>query len=69
MYQVKLFKGIESDLSGLENEINLWLAESDAHIVNVIGNIAPQTIGKPEGGGSGRAFAPSDVFMAVVYEK
>ena len=68
MQQVKFFKGVESDLGGLESEINGWLTESGATVVNMFGNIAPQTT-QADGSKSARAFPPSDIFMAVVYEK
>ena len=68
MQQVKLFKGIETDLNGLESEINQWLRESDARIVQMFGNIAPQTAGSRRVEGT-RGFEASDVFLAVVYER
>ena len=68
MHQVKLFKGVESELGHLESEINAWLGESGARVVNMFGNIAPQTM-KPEGsaGASARMHPPSDLFVAVLY--
>lgn len=69
MHQIKLFKSIESEISDLEREINAWLAESGATVINVFGNIAPQTIVQSSGGAGGRTFAASDLFLAVVYEK
>lgn len=71
MHQIKTFKGLESDLSGLENEVNTWLAQSRVKVVQVIGNIAPQSI-PPSAKGSGLStteFASSDVLFVVVYEK
>jgi hypothetical protein len=67
MQQIKLFKSVETELSGLESDINGWLKSSGGKIVNIFGNIAPQTRG--EGGGGDRRFTPSDVFVAIVYEK
>ena len=52
MHQVKFFKGIESEVSELQAEVNAWLAESGANVVNMFGNIAPQTT-KPEGATAG----------------
>ena len=69
MQQIKIFKSIESDVSDLERDINAWLKASGARVVNVFGNIAPQTIVQATGGTGGRTFAASDLFMAVVYEK
>ena len=75
MQQIKIFKGIESDLSDLENRVNAWLGQSNARILQIFGNIAPQSgVGNPPatGGGSiglGKSFAPSDVLIVVVHEK
>ncbi len=68
MQQIKIFKSIESDVSDLERDINAWLKESGARVVNVIGNIAPQTISDPEKAKGSRGFSPSDVLIAVLYE-
>ncbi len=68
MQQIKIFKSIESDVSDLERDINAWLKESGARVVNVFGNIAPQTIGDPEKTKGGRGFSPSDILIAVLYE-
>jgi hypothetical protein len=65
---MKLFKGVETDLTSLETEVNTWLAESGAKVVNVIGNIAPQTTKSEDNAGGGRMFPPSDVMLAVLYE-
>ena len=43
MQQIKIFKGIENDLSTLEADINAWLVESDVDVINIFGNIAPQS--------------------------
>ncbi len=70
MRQVKLFKGIESDVTVLEGEVNAWIRQSGVRVLNITGNIAPQSE-KPgaTGGGLGKsAFAPSDVILIVLYE-
>jgi len=66
--QIRIFKSIESDIGELEREINGWLQESGVTVINVFGNIAPQTVNAEGAGATGRAFSPSDVFMVVVYE-
>ncbi len=63
MRRVKIFKSIESELWTMEQEINTWIEESGAQIVNVTGNIAPQT-----GSGPAHQFSASDVLVIVVYE-
>ncbi len=70
MQQVKIFKGVESDLTTLEAEVNAWMRESGATVVSISGNIAPQTV-TPEskGGGTGRSYyPPSDVILVVLYK-
>lgn len=70
MQQIKIFKGIETETSSLEAEVNAWLAETGVRVVNVFGNIAPQSASSDSGPGlGGSRFAPSDVLMVVVYEK
>ena len=77
MHQIKLFKGIESDLGAIEREVNAWLTSSNAKVIQMFGNVAPQT---PRVDGlsghllgadrtSTRGFAASDILIAVVYEK
>lgn len=70
MHQVKLFKGLESGIAELEAEVNEWLTSSGARVVNVIGNMSPQS-GTADGQDDklGRSYTPSDVFMVIVYEK
>ncbi len=71
MHQIKLFVDIESNVESMEDRINNWLAESNARVLNVIGNIAPQTITADAKGTAlgDRKFSSSDMFVAVVYEK
>ncbi len=68
MQQIKIFKSIESDVSDLERDINAWLKESGARVVNVFGNIAPQTISDPDKAKGSRGFSPSDILIAVLYD-
>jgi len=66
MHQVRLFKGVENELREFENEINGWLQDNDVKIVNVFGNIAPQSvIGDSK---LGKKFESSDLFVVIVYE-
>jgi hypothetical protein len=71
MQQVKLFKGVENDLAGLEKEINHWIRQSGAKILSVTGNVAPQGQAREGASGSlgGSHFATSDVFVIVFYEE
>ncbi len=68
MQQVKIFKSIESEIPAMEEEINGWLAESGARVVQMSGNIAPQTQAENSLGGGGSSFSSSDVILMIVYE-
>ena len=74
MHQIKLFRGYENDLAAIETEVNTWLASSKARVVQMFGNVAPQSQ-RTESGNilgaertGGRGFIASDVFLAVLYE-
>ena len=70
MQQVKLFKSVEADISELQREINHWmeqLQKDGGRVVQLGGNIAPQTIGTGKSLGTG-SFSPSDLFVFVLYE-
>ncbi|MBL9094070.1 MAG: hypothetical protein JNL96_22825 [Planctomycetaceae bacterium] len=70
MHKVKIFKSVESELNSLESQINAWLGESGARVVQIFGNIAPQSIvpTAKSAGLSTTEFAPSDVLVVVLYE-
>ncbi len=63
MRLVKVFKTIESELWSMETEINKWVEETGAQIVQITGNIAPQT-----GSSSMQGFSASDVLVVVLFE-
>jgi hypothetical protein len=70
MHQIKVFKGIENDLGVLESEVNKWLIESGVHVVNMFGNLAPQSspsVSKAAGL-SKSEFPPSDILLVILYE-
>jgi hypothetical protein len=69
--QIKLFKGIEHELKALEDEINAWLVESQAEVLSITGNIAPQTDSpRPDASGLTHSeFPPSDVLIVVLYKR
>ena len=73
MQQVKIFIRPENERGELEKEVNEWLADSGAKVVNLFGNIAPQSLLKVTSTGGEtlgpRGYAPSDVMLVVVYEK
>ena len=73
MQHVKIFKGVEGDTATLEQEINQWITETGARIVQMSGNIAPQSPGNGPttgglGGGGSSGFIASDVLVILVYE-
>lgn len=69
MHQVKIFKGLESALPALEKEMNCWLAESRAKVVQVFGNLAATSGDRNEQNSlAAYPYVASDVFMVVVYE-
>lgn len=67
MQQIRIFKSIESEVGEMEREVNGWLQESGVKVLNIFGNIAPQTV-MNDATSTGRAFSPSDIFLVVVYE-
>lgn len=64
MQKVKLFKGVESEMEDLESEVNKWIESSGCRVVNIVGNIAPQT----RDPNSLESFAVSDILVVVTYE-
>lgn len=70
MQQIRLFKGVESELGALESAVNDWIRQSGARIIQITGNIAPQSI-NPRSGSEGltqSSFSPSDVILIILYE-
>lgn len=70
MQQVKIFKGIESEIHALESEINAWIRENRARVISITGNIAPQSRRSDADAnalGTG-GFAASDILLVVLYE-
>ena len=69
MQQVKLFKGVESDVAGLEKEANQWIRQTGAQIISITGNIAPQSeSGGKTSGALGGSFFASDLLLIILYE-
>ena len=70
MHQIKIFKGIETEVAALEAEVNNWLAESGVEVVQIVGNIAPQSNSPTKSTGLTKSvFAPSDIMLVVVFKK
>jgi hypothetical protein len=70
MQQIKIFKGLESDIPALEKAVNTWLADSRVRVIQMFGNIAPQSQAPEDKQTTLHrgAHAPSDVIMVVLYE-
>jgi hypothetical protein len=69
MHQVKIFRGLESEVPLLEKQVNTWLAESRVKVVNMFGNMSPQSPSPTSSAAlSGSAFSPSDIFLVILYE-
>lgn len=64
MRQIKLFKGVEAEVSTLEREINSWIQSSGADVIRVTGNIAPQSLSNH----TEETLSGSDVLVIVEYE-
>ena len=74
MQQVKLFTGIEGATEELSREINDWIRESGATVLQISGNIAPQSNGGSGATGLSRTGSTagrvsSDLFVIVLYEE
>lgn len=64
MQQIKIFKGVASELESLEADINQWIRDNGVVLVSMTGNIAPQT----RHSDSHDSFPVSDIVVIVTYE-
>jgi hypothetical protein len=72
MQRVKLFKGLETEVEALEQQVNDWVESEGAKIIQVTGNIATQSYNPAAKSGSSlqsNVAAASDVLIVVLYEK
>lgn len=70
VHQIKIFKGLEDDTSTIEHDVNQWLRDNKVRVIQVFGNVAPQTLA-PETVKNTLTrtnHPPSDVFLVVLYE-
>lgn len=67
--QIKIFKGVESELELLEKTVNDWIRDTSANVLTVAGNIAPQSesLGSSGRTSSNMRYAPSDVILIITY--
>lgn len=71
MQRVKLFKGLETEVEALEQQVNAWVESEGAKIIQVTGNIATQSYNPAAKSGSSlqsNVAAASDVLIVVLYE-
>ena len=70
VHQIKIFKGLEDDTSTIEHDVNQWLRESQVRVLQIIGNVAPQTLAAEAVRNtlSRTNHPPSDVMLVVLYE-
>lgn len=70
MHQIKIFKQLEFELESLERAVNQWLVENPVKVVNIFGNMSPQSPKSSSDSMINRtAHSPSDIMIVVVYEK
>ena len=71
MQQIKIFKCLENETPTFEVQVNRWLAETGVRVLNIFGNIAPQSspTESVKGSISPGPFVPSDVVLVILYEK
>ena len=71
MQQVKMFKSVETEIIDFQRQVNAWLEElhqAGGKVVQIAGNIAPQTVAATKSSMSG-GFSPSDLFLTILYEQ
>lgn len=69
MQQIKIFMALETDAPKLESQVNEWLrANPKARILQISGNVAPQTETKYTGGGLSGGGGASDLLLILLYE-
>ena len=71
MHQIKIFKGLEDDASTIEHDVNEWLEKDKVKVVQIFGNVAPQTLAAETVSNtlSRTNHPPSDILLVILYEK
>ena len=64
MQQIKIFKGVDSEIPEMERQINRWMRKSGAKVLSVQGNLAAQS----QSNGPLNSFAGSDIMVILHYE-
>jgi hypothetical protein len=69
MHQIKIFKGLESNLGALEKEENDLLEETGARVLKMFGNMAAQSGQRNETNSlAAYPYVASDVLLVVLYD-
>lgn len=63
--QIKMFKGVDSELPELERQINRWIRKTGVRVLSINGNLASQT---SSGAGPMSSFAAGQVLIIVHFE-
>lgn len=63
--QIKIFKGIDSELPEFEKQINRFIRKNDIKVLQITGNLSPSS---GESGGPLHAFTASEVMVVILYE-
>lgn len=70
MQQIKIFKGLESNLPAVEKEVNDWLAAEKVRVIQMFGNLAAQSGQRTEANSlAAYPYFASDILLVVLYEK
>ena len=71
MHQIKIFKGLEDDASTIEHDVNEWLEQNKVKVIQIFGNVAPQTLAAEAVSNTltRTAHPPSDILLVILYEK
>ncbi len=65
MQQVKIFKGVDSEIPEVEQQMNRWMRKSGARVISITGNISAQT---PTNSSGMNSFSASDILVIVLYD-
>jgi len=71
VHQIKIFKGLEDEGTTIEHDVNEWLEKDKVKVVQIFGNVAPQTLAPEVVSNtlSRTNHPPSDVLLVILYEK
>jgi hypothetical protein len=62
--QIKIFKGVDSEIPEMEKQINRWMRKTGLKVVSIQGNLSAQ----PTSDGPMHSFAGSDILVILHYE-